>query len=245
MTLFVHQLRAEQLIFWRSREAAIFIFLFPPLLFVLLASVFGEGPEDASELVGSLIGYAVANTALGGLAITLVIRRETGILKRLRSTPVPGALYLAVVLLSNLIVLALQSVTVVALGVGLFDADLPDRPLSFLVALALGGIAFAGLGLAAAALIQSQEAVAAVVNIIVLPMSFLSGSFGSADELPRVLQLVADVLPLRYLIDLVLGAYVDGETVLDNAGAVLVLAAWGAAGYAIAFKRFGWEPRER
>jgi ABC-2 type transport system permease protein len=245
VTLLVHQLRAEQLIFWRSREAAIFIFLFPPLLFVLLASVFGEGAEDASELVGGLIGYAVANTALGGLAITLVIRRESGILKRLRSTPVPGALYLAIVLLSNLIVLALQSVAVLALGVGLFDADLPDLPLSFLFALALGGIAFAGLGLAAAALIQSQEAVAAVVNMIVLPMSFLSGSFGSADELPRVLQIVADVLPLRYLIDLVLGAYMDGETVLDNASAVLVLAAWGAAGYAIALKRFGWEPRER
>jgi ABC-2 type transport system permease protein len=245
VTLFVHQLRAEQLIFWRSREAAIFVFLFPPLLFVLLASVFGEGSEDASELVGGLIGYAAANTALGGLAITLVIRRESGILKRLRSTPVPGALYLAVVLLSNMIVLALQSVTVVALGVGLFDADLPDRPFSFVFALALGGIAFAGLGLAAAALIQSQEAVAAVVNMIVLPMSFLSGSFGSADELPRVLQIVADVLPLRYLLDLVLGAYIDGETVFDKPGAVLVLAAWGAAGYAIAFKRFGWEPRER
>ena len=41
--LFWHQLRAEQLIFWRSREAAIFLFLFPPLLFVLLASVFGDG----------------------------------------------------------------------------------------------------------------------------------------------------------------------------------------------------------
>ena len=245
MTLFVHQLRAEQLIFWRSREAAIFVFLFPPLLFVLLASVFGEGSDDASELVAGLIGYAVANTALGGLAITLVIRRESGILKRLRSTPVPAVLYLAVVLLSNLIVLALQSITVVALGVGLFDADLPDEPLSFVGALALGGVAFAGLGLAAAALIQSQEAVAAVVNIIVLPMSFLSGSFGTADELPRVLEVVADVLPLRYLIDLVLGAYVDGETVLDNPGAVLVLVAWGAAGYAVALRRFGWEPRER
>ena len=245
MTLFVHQLRAEQLIFWRSREAAIFVFLFPPLLFVLLASVFGEGSDDASELVAGLIGYAVANTALGGLAITLVIRRESGILKRLRSTPVPAVLYLAVVLLSNLIVLALQSITVVALGVGLFDADLPDEPLSFVGALALGGVAFAGLGLAAAALIQSQEAVAAVVNIIVLPMSFLSGSFGTADELPRVLEVVANVLPLRYLIDLVLGAYVDGETVLDNPGAVLVLVAWGVAGYAVALKRFAWEPRER
>ena len=49
MTLFVHQLRAEQLIFWRSREAAIFVFLFPPLLFVLLASVFGEGSETDAD----------------------------------------------------------------------------------------------------------------------------------------------------------------------------------------------------
>ena len=82
MTLFWHQLRAEQLTFWRSREAAIFVFLFPPLLFVLLASVFGDGIEDgrsvSSYLVAGLIGYAVANTALGGLAITLVIRRESG-----------------------------------------------------------------------------------------------------------------------------------------------------------------------
>jgi ABC-2 type transport system permease protein len=249
VTLFVHQLRAEQLIFWRSREAAIFVFLFPPLLFVLLASVFGDGLEDGrpvdSYLVAGLIGYAVANTALGGLAITLVLRREYGILKRLRSTPLPAGLYLATVLLSNLIVLALQSAAVVALGVWMFDAELPDRPLSFLLALALGAVAFAGLGLGTAALIRSAEAVAAAVNMIVLPMAFLSGSFGSTEDLPRVLQIVADVLPLRYLIELVLGTYVDGETIVDHLGAVAVLAAWGAAGYLVARARFGWEPRER
>ena len=43
---FWHQLKSEQLVFWRSREAAIFVFLFPPLLFVLLASVFGDGTVD-------------------------------------------------------------------------------------------------------------------------------------------------------------------------------------------------------
>ena len=76
MSLFWHQLKAEQLTTWRSREAVIFVFLFPPLLFVLLASVFGDGIEDgrrvSSYLVAGLIGYAVANTALGGLAITAV-----------------------------------------------------------------------------------------------------------------------------------------------------------------------------
>jgi ABC-2 type transport system permease protein len=249
MRLFWHQLRAEQLTFWRSREAAIFVFLFPPLLFVLLASVFGDGEENgrkvSSYLVAGLIGYAVANTALGGLAITLVVRRESGILKRLRSTPLPGSVYLGAVLLSNLLIVALQSVTIGALGVLLYDADLPEGPFSFLVALVIGAAAFAGLGLAAAALIRSAEAVAAVVNVIVLPMSFLSGAFGETDNLPRALELVADVLPLKYLIELVLASYVDGEPLSAHVGAIGVLAVWGAAGYVVARARFGWEPRER
>ena len=242
-------MRAEQLTFWRSREAAIFVFLFPPLLFVLLASVFGDGTENgrpvSSYLVAGLIGYAVANTALGGLAITLVIRREYGILKRLRSTPLPSALYLGTVLLSNMLIVALQAVTVSALGVGLYDADLPVRPLDFVLVLALGAVAFAGLGLAAAALIRSAEAVAAVVNVIVLPMSFLSGSFGETENLPALLEALADVLPLKYLIEIVLATYVDNEPIWDHLGAVLVLVVWGAAGYIVARSRFGWEPRER
>ena len=249
MSLVWHQFRAEQLTFWRSREAAIFVFLFPPLLYVLLASVFGDGTEDgrpvSSYLVAGLLGYAVANTALGGLAITLVLRRETGILKRLRSTPLPGSLYLATVLVSNLVIVALQSLAVIALGVLLFDADLPELPLQFAVALLAGAVAFAGLGLAAAALIRSAEAVAAVVNVIILPMSFLSGAFGTTDNLPRVLEIVADILPLKYLIELVLATYVDGEPISEHLGAIGVLAVWGAAGYLVARARFGWEPRER
>ena len=139
----------------------------------------------------------------------------------------------------------LQSLTVLALGVLLYDADLPERLAEFVLALAIGAVAFAGLGLAAAALIRSDEAVAAAVNVIVLPMSFLSGSFGSTEDVPAVLQVVADVLPLKYLIDLVLATYVDNEAILDHLGAVAVVAAWGIAGYLVAWRRFGWEPRER
>ncbi len=139
----------------------------------------------------------------------------------------------------------LQSLVVVALGLGLFDAQLPENWLSFVLALGLGAASFAGLGLAIAALIRSGEAIAAVVNVIILPMSFLSGSFGPADELPGALQALSDVLPLGYLIDLVLGAYVDGDALWERPTAVLVLAAWGAGGYVVARRRFGWEPRER
>jgi ABC-2 type transport system permease protein len=174
-----------------------------------------------------------------------VLRRESGILKRLRSTPLPGSLYLFTVLLSNLLIVVLQSLTVIALGVLLWSADLAARPFSFLVALVIGAVCFAGLGLAAAALIRSAEAVAAVVNVIVLPMSFLSGAFGTTDNLPRALEVVADVLPLTYMIELVLATYVDGEPISEHLGAIGVMAAWGAGGYLVARARFGWEPRER
>jgi len=247
--LFWHQLKFEQLSFWRSREAAIFVFLFPPLLFVLLASVFGDGTRDgvpiSTYLVAGLVGYAVANTALGGLAIALVIRREFGILKRLRSTPLPASLYLAATLLSNLFVVVLQSAVVVGLGLGVFDAQLPESWLSFVLTLGLGAASFAGLGLAIAALIRSGEAIAAVVNVIILPMSFLSGSFGPADELPGALEAVRNVLPLHYLIELVYATYVDGEAIWEHTKAIAVVAAWGAGGYVVARRRFGWEPRER
>lgn len=249
MRLFLHQLRTEQLTFWRSRESAIFVFVFPPMLFLLLGAVYGgdtvEGRPAVDYLLAGLLGYAVANTALGGLAITLVIRREYGILKRLRSTPLPAATYLAAVLASSLLVFALQAATVVTLGLAAYDADLPRSPPHVVLALLLGGVAFAGLGLGATALIRSAESVAAVVNVVVLPMAFLSGSFGSTDRYPSVLRAAADVLPLRYFIDVVTGTYLDGDAIWDDPLALAVLAAWGAAGYLVAWRRFRWEPRER
>src|SRR5687767_15566102 len=99
MTL-LHQLRFEQRIFWRSREAAVFIFIFPLLLYTLLGSVYSDEIEingvsvpSGDILLVGLFGYGAANNAFGGLAIMLVGRREIGVLKRLRSTPLPPATY--------------------------------------------------------------------------------------------------------------------------------------------------------
>jgi ABC-2 type transport system permease protein len=244
-----HQLRSEQLLFWRSREAAIFIFVFPPLLFLLLGSVYGDGDIDgnpvSSYLLAGMLAYAVANTAFGGMTIQLVIRREYGILKRVRSTPLPSSTYLGCVLVSNVLVYVLQALVMVTLALTLYDAERPASALSLLLVLGLGAVAFAGLGFAGAALIRSSDAVAAVVNVVVLPMSFLSGAFGSTEGYPAFLQAVSDVLPLTYFLDLTLAAYVDGEAPWQDPLAVGVLAAWGAAGYLVAMRRFGWEPRDR
>jgi len=248
MSLLLHQLRAEQLIFWRSREAAVFIFIFPLLLFLLLGSVYEDeidGDPAASVLLAGMLGYGVANTAFGGLAITLVLRREYAILKRIRSTPLPPALYFASVLASTLLVFAVQAVALVVLGKLLFDAEIPSRLGSLAFTLLLGAAAFAALGVALASLIRSAEGSSAVVNVIVLPMAFVSGSFGPTDGYPAVLRAIAEALPLRHFVEIVNGIVLDGEHVWERPGAVAFLLAWGIVGLVVALRRFGWEPRER
>jgi ABC-2 type transport system permease protein len=248
VSLLLHQLRFEQLTFWRSREAAIFIFVFPLLLYALLGSVYGgeiEGQPAQDVLLAGLFGYGAANTAFAGLAIILVGRRESGILKRVRATPLPAATYLAAVLVSTLLVFALQSAGLVALGTLAFDASPPENVLGFAGAIVLGAVAFAGLGVGAAALIRSADGVSAVVNVVVLPMAFLSGSFGPTDEYPAFLQAIADVLPLTYFLDVTYGVYLGGESLFADPKALVIVLAWGAAGLAVALRKFSWMPRER
>lgn len=247
MTLFVHQLRADQRVFWRGRESAIFVYLFPVLLFLLLATVYEgtyRGRPLVDYLVAALIGYGVANTTFGGLAIILVVRREQGILKRIRSTPLPAGTYLTAALGSILVVFALQSGTILLLGRLVYGARLPPDWLSLLLALLLGAVTFAAMGLGAAALIRSQEGASAVVNVIVLPMTFLAGGFGPTREYPEFLQQIADVLPLTYFVDVVTGIFLDGEALWEKPGAIAVLALWGVGGAVVAARRFSWEPRQ-
>jgi ABC-2 type transport system permease protein len=246
--LFWHELRMQQLMFWRNRESAVFIFVFPPMLFLLLGAVYNgkiDGVPAVDRLLVGMMGYGCANTALAGLAITLVVRREGGVLKRLRATPLPAATYLAAVLVSTLFVFLLQMVVTVVLGVTLYGARGPESWLGLVPVLLLGAAAFAGLGIGLAALIRSDEGASAVVNLVVLPMAFLSGSFGSTRDYPDVLQAVADVLPLTYLIRLVQAAYLEGTSFVHDAGAVAMVVAWGAAGLAVALRWFDWQPRER
>jgi ABC-2 type transport system permease protein len=246
--LFLHQFRVEQKVFWRNRESAVFIFIFPIMLFVLLASVYGgtyNGRPVKYALLAGLLSYGAANTAFAGIAITLVIRRESGLLKRLRSTPLPAPAYLAAVIVSMLVVFALETITLFAIGRLAFGMSLPHNVGSLVLLVLIGVAGFGGLGFAATSLIRSAEGSSAVVNVILLPMAFLSGSFGPTRHLPKVLRWVADALPLKYFVDLARAVYLNGGHVWSKPGAIAAVLGWGLGGLAIASRRFGWEPRER
>jgi ABC-2 type transport system permease protein len=245
--LFLHELRNQQLVFWRSKEAALFIFLFPLLLFLLLGSVYSGkiyGLPAPQALLAGLLGYGCANTAFAGLAIQLVVRRELGILKRLRATPLSATTYIAATLASTLIVFVLQAIALFVLGRILYGTPFPHALGSLVLAIVIGAAVFAALGVATASLIRSAEGSSAVVNFILLPMAFLTGSFGPTHHYPAFLRAIGDVLPLKYFINIVNAVYLRGHSLWTKPGALGVLAAWGATGLIVATLRFRWEPHE-
>jgi ABC-2 type transport system permease protein len=202
------------------------------------------GVPAPQALLAGLLGYGCANTAFAGLAIQLVLRREDGILKRLRATPLPASTYIAALLASTLAVFALQAIALFVLGRVLYGTPLPGPVGSLILAIVIGSLIFASLGVATASLIRSGEGSSAVVNFILLPMAFLTGSFGPTRHYPGFLRAIGVVLPLKYFVNLVNAIYLHGRALWTQPKDLAILAAWGAAGLAVAIWKFRWEPRE-
>jgi ABC-2 type transport system permease protein len=248
--LFGHEFRAAQLVFWRNREAAFFTFFLPVIFFLIFGSIYGdefvesEDMDAAPFLQAGMIGYGVAATCFAGLAITMVVRRESGVLKRIRSTPLPPATYLTAVLASIFFVFLIEAVLIIALGRALFSVPVPDRIGSLLATLALGAAAFAAMGLGMTALVRSAEGSSAVINAVYLPMAIISGTFVSPTTYPPFLEYIAGVLPLTYFTRLTREVMVRNEPIWSDTGAVAVILLWGAIGLAGAIKGFRWQPRD-
>jgi ABC-2 type transport system permease protein len=248
--LFVHELRTEQTLFWRNREAAFFTFLLPIIFFLVFGSIYGdtiikeENLRAAPFLEAGMIGYGVAATAFAGLAITMVIRREGGVLKRIRATPLPPWTYLIAVIVSTFLVFLVEAALIIAIGKLLFDVALPHNPLSLFAVLVLGVLAFAAMGLGLTGYVRSAEGSSAVVNFIYLPMAIISGTFLSPKGYPPFLRAIAEVLPLTYYTKLTRDVMVHHKHLWSDPGSVGVVLLWGAIGLLAARRAFRWAPRE-
>jgi ABC-2 type transport system permease protein len=236
----------EQRLFWRNRQAAIFTFVLPVGL--LAFGALGrhsdvDGHPYTYLFVPGLIGTAIVFTTFAGIAITLVVRRDSGILKRVRGTPLPPAVYLGALAGSMALVLALEAVIIVLVGSTLLDLKAPDSPLELLGLVVLGAFAFAALAFAIVPLVPAAEGSSAVISSIYLPLLGLSGAFFPLHRLPVALRELAEVLPLSHLLSGLRAAYAGGGLTGRDAAGLLVTVAWALAGALVAVRRFGWEPR--
>jgi ABC-2 type transport system permease protein len=197
--------------------------------------------------VPGIIVFGVIAATLSNLTVTVVRYRESGIYKRRRATPVPAsAVIVGRALLGVLTALAITAV-LLTIGWAGFGASIPSRTApTFVLDVIVGAVVFCCLGFALASVIRNADAAQPVVQAIILPLSFISGVFIPAGELPHWLIDVGAVFPVRAFAAALLAAYNPHTTGSGlRWGDLAVLVAWGAAGLIISIRRFSWLPRAR
>jgi ABC-2 type transport system permease protein len=239
LSLAWEQFRLERKLFWRNPSAAFFNFVLPLLLLLLVASVFAGEEDELEVLIPGIAGMSVMASTFNALVFNVTFLREEGILKRVRGTPIPTASYLAGLIGSAVANAFVTVALVVVIGNVLYGVDWPKEPLSLVGFTALGVVCFGALGIAFSHAIPNVDSVPAYQNAVFLPLIFVSGVFYSANDLPPALEAVAEVLPLKHLIDGMSAAIVGAP--LNEAAAAAVVGAWAMAGAFLAVRYFRWE----
>jgi len=253
MSLVWHQLRYDQKVFWRNPASVFFTVAFPVILLLIFATVFGDqtvdvagGIETTTYYVPAIITLSVISATMQSLAMSLVIAREDGRLKRGRSTPMPAWVFIAGRVGNSIVVALLMLALIAAIGNLVYGVDIPwDRLPAIVLTLVVGAAAFCCLGVALTAAIPSQDAAAPIVNALLLPLYFLSGVFIPDDQLPSGVIHFADAFPVRHFFEALFNAYVPAAAGGSGVewGNLAAVAAWGAAGLLLAVRYFRWTPR--
>ena len=198
-------------------------------------------PDELDVLIPGIAGMSVMATTFNSMAYSLTFLREQGILKRLRGTPIPASAYFAGFLGNAVANAFVQVGLVVVAGHVLYDVSWPKDWLELAVFTAVGVVTFGSLGVALSHVIPNFDSTSAYVNALFLPAIMISGVFYSSDSLPAGLAAVAEVLPLKHVIDGFSDAIVTGQGLSHELGALAVLALWGVAGLVLAIRGFRWE----
>lgn len=254
MSLVWHQFRYDQKVFWRNPASVFFTVGFPVVLLLIFATVFGDqtvdvrgGIKTTTYYVPAIITLSVISATMQSLAMSLVIAREDGRLKRGRGTPMPPWVFIAGRIGNSIVVAILMMALIAAIGWLAYGVAIPwDRLPAILLTLVVGAAAFCCLGIALTAAIPSQDAAAPIVNALLLPLYFLSGVFIPDDQLPSGVVHFADAFPIRHFFEAFFDAYVPANGVAGASiswGNLAIVAIWGVVGLLLAVRFFRWTPR--
>ncbi|WP_247829013.1 ABC transporter permease [Arthrobacter antioxidans] len=241
----VHAVRA----LWRTQVVLIFTFVLPLLWLFLLGLLAGNdavGPDGVRVMqFAAPVAIAMGTffATLPPVAIAVAEARETGVLKRLRGTPLPAWGYFFGQVGAALLFALGSLVVTVLLGVLLYDVRLRTETLLATAAtLLLGAITFSAVGLAIGSLSRTASIAEAASIGSAVVLSFISGLFFVGAALPAWLDTVASVFPLKPYADSLrdqFNPYLPGSG--WNPADLAVIAAWLAAGTLVGLGAFRWE----
>jgi ABC-2 type transport system permease protein len=234
------QIRYEQRAFWRNRGRGFFTFAFPIMFMAIFGALYKGNyttinhhriPMDEFFVPG-ILAYGVIATTYINMAISTAILRDEGVLKRMQGTPLPRWAYLGARIGSTVLIVLAMSAIVLALGSVAYGVQVRGSTLPALaVALILGAAAFTTLGIGITRFIPNAEAAPVVVNLTVLPLTFISGVWFPIQHMSSGLKAVADFFPIRPLADALQTAfYPFTQGSGFNGSDLRTLAIWTAVG---------------
>jgi len=199
------------------------------------------GARYIDFLIPGLIGLNLMGSGMWGLGFALVQARNRKLLKRLAATPMRRSHFLLSFMLSRLAFLSFEVAMVVVFGWVVFGVAVHGSIVSLGLIALVGSLSFAGVGLLVASRPKTIEGVSGMMNLVMLPMWLLSGTFFSYARFPDFLQPAIKALPLTALNDALRAVMNDGSSLSSNWVALTVLAGWGLISFVVALKIFRWQ----
>ena len=198
------QVRYEQRAFWRNRARAFFAFLMPIMFLVIFGAIYvGRrygGIAYNDYFVPGILTYGIIATTFVNMAIGTAILRDSGVLKRMQGTPLPRWAYVTGRIGSAAVTTIAMTVLTLVIGRLAYGVHVRTSTLPGLVlAIALGTATFTTLGIGVVRFIPNADAAPAVVNVMILPLTFISGVWFVSNSLSAGLRHLAAVFPIRPL----------------------------------------------
>ncbi|HEY3945292.1 MAG TPA: ABC transporter permease [Solirubrobacteraceae bacterium] len=251
--LVAHQLRYDLLLILRDPQSRFFTIALPLIFLVIFTSLFGH---DTTHVNGHKIKFStyyvpgictlgIIATSFVNLVITITAQRESGVLKRRRSTPVPAWVLIASRMLASAILALVLVAVIVVIGRIAYGVHIPGSTMpAFVLSVIIGAAAFCCMAFAAASFIRNEDSAQPIIQAITLPLYFISGIFIPTSQLSSTLKGIADVFPVIHLNNALFKAFDPATTGSGIAGKdLLIVVLWGVAGLIIALWRFSWSPQ--
>ncbi|MFG3053650.1 ABC transporter permease [Kitasatospora sp. NPDC048239] len=214
----------------------------PPAFVLDSAQVEDKSLKPIQFLTPGLLGWAVATGAVFSASLTLVSWRQKKVLRRLRLAPVSaGSIVASRIAVSVLTALVQTAVFLAVATTPFFGLKLSGDWWLIIPLVVCATLAFMSIGLLAGSLAKTEEAANGISQIIVLPMSFLSGAFFPSDGMPGWLKTFSEVLPLKHLVSAAQSVLSRGGGVTDALPAMGVLLGFAVVMTAISSRLFRWE----
>jgi len=198
------------------------------------------GSRYIDFLIPGLLGMNLMGSGLWGVGFSVVQARTKKLLKRFMATPMRKSHYLAAFVLSRLVFLFLEIAALVGFGWLMFRVGVRGSFASLAFITILGALSFAGLGMLVASRARTIEAVSGLMNLVMLPMWILSGTFFSYARFPDAMQPFVKALPLTALNDALRAVMIDGASLARLGLPLAIVAGWGLVSFGVALRIFRW-----